>query len=683
MKKMPFSFFGLILFAAAASMNCYADDVKSVALNEYNYKGIVLQEYGTLQINKSVDGHPLTVAGTTYEKGLGTHADSVMIFALDGDVIRFKALVGIDDDGEKTRKGTVVFKVVGDSKVLWESGVIKSYEPAKECDVDVSGVKLLMLMCEGANDGITDDHGDWLNATFTYKGKKPELTTFKVNEAPYILTPPAPKTPRINGAKIFGVRPGHPFLYRIPCTGQRPITFAAEGLPEGLTLDAKTGIITGTIAAAGTTTVTLQAENKLGKVDRLFTIVCGDKIALTPPMGWNSWNCFANNVRETDIRNAAKALIESGLADYGYNYVNLDDYWTNKPTSDDPDLLGPERDLEGNIILNKRFKNMKSLYDYIHSLGLKGGIYSSPGPYTCGGCIASFDHEFLDVKKLDEWGVDYLKYDWCSYNPEMETSRSRTVNWDKTSLPGLEKKYPELRSHIVPYALMDYALKTANRDIVYSLCQYGKGDVQLWGEEVGGNCWRTTGDIRDTWRSVRGIWKKQVKLAPYAGPGHWNDPDMLAVGALGWGEIRPNRMTPSEQYTHYSAWALLNSPMLLGNDLTKLDDFTRNILTNNEVIDVNQDTLGKQATRIMNDDTFEVWSKPLEDGSIALGVFHISESFSTDPTDFQMPWNKLGFDKAPSHMRDLWKQQDVKVDGDKLACEKMPYHSVKLFRIRK
>ena len=251
----------------------------------------------------------------------------------------------------------------------------------------------------------------------------------------YILTPPAPATPRINGANVFGVRPGSPFLYTIPATGDRPMTFSAKNLPAGLKVDSKTGRITGSLqggkaapanakggyllshqpSAVGTYVVTLVAKNALGTAEKKFRIVVGDQIALTPPMGWNSWNCFAQAVTEDRVKSAADAMVKSGLINHGWAYINVDDFWENHRNSQDQTLRGPFRDTNGIIVPNSRFPDMKGMADYIHSLGLKAGLYSSPGPWTCGGCAASWQHELQDAQTYAKWGFDYLKYDWCSY----------------------------------------------------------------------------------------------------------------------------------------------------------------------------------------------------------------------------------------------------------------------------
>jgi alpha-galactosidase len=267
------------------------------------------------------------------------------------------------------------------------------------------------------------------------------------------------------------------------------------------------------------------------------------------------------------------------------------------------------RNASGEIISNERFPNIQAMIDSIHAMGLKFGIYSSPGPLTCGGFTGSYQHELQDAKTYSKWGVDFLKYDWCSYS-------TIAVN---NSLPELMK----------PYSLMQKSLMSTNRDIVYSLCQYGMGNVWKWGAEVNGNLWRTTGDITDHWEVVCALGFAETDDAKYAGPGHWNDPDMLTLGWVGWGiQKRPVRLTFNEQYSHFSLWCLLSAPLLAGSDMTRLDDFTLNLFTNDEVIAINQDPLGKQATRVYSSEKIQVWMKDLEDGSKAVGIFNFGTNVS-------------------------------------------------------
>ena len=447
-------------------------------------------------------------------------------------------------------------------------------------------------------------------------------------EIPYIQTPPTPPEPRINGAKVFGVRPWSPFLFKVAATGRPPLKYSASGLPDGLKIDPKNGLITGALKKKGEHLIMITVENDLGFYERELKIIVGDVISLTPPMGWNSWNCWGLSVSDRKVRQSADAMKSSGLIDHGWSYVNIDDGWEDT------------HDKDGNILPNDKFPDMKALCNYVHSLGLKIGIYSSPGPKTCGGYEGSYMFVANDAQNYASWGIDYLKYDWCSYG---------------NIAP---KPTPEQMKY--PYKEMKHALRKANRDIHYSLCQYGMGDVWTWGAEVDGNSWRTTGDITDTWESLSEIGFNQYKCSPYSAPGRWNDPDMLVVGWVGWGPaLHYTLLTPSEQYTHITLWSLLAAPLLIGCDLEQLDLFTMNLLTNDEVLAVNQDPLGKQAIQIRKTDEFEIWARKLEDGSVAVGLFNKT----TKPLYIPVEMRELELDGKYS-MRDLWSQTDLgKVRG--------------------
>ncbi len=486
---------------------------------------------------------------------------------------------------------------------------------------------------------------------YIYKQKGSASETVYTDILPYILTPAVSEKPRINGPEIIGARPGKPFLHKIPVTGKEPLKISVAKLPEGLTFDSKRGIISGRASSRGKYDVKITVENSVGKTSGILKIIIGDQIALTPPMGWNSWNCWGLSVDQEKVIASAKVFVEKGLANHGWNYINIDDGW--EINGDSPE---PKRDDDGNIRTNEKFPDMKSLGDSIHSLGLKFGIYTSPGPLTCGGYTASYQHEIQDAWSFASWGVDYLKYDWCSYGQIAKDH----------SLPELKK----------PYFVMRDALGEVDRDIVYSMCQYGMGNVYEWGAEVGGNLWRTTGDITDTWGSLKYIGFNQVKNAPYAGPGHWNDPDMLVVGWVGWGpNLHPTRLTPNEQYTHISLWSLLSAPLLIGCDLERLDDFTLNLLTNDEVIAVNQDILGKQATPVFIDGDVQVWVKELYDGTKAVGVFNLGESI----LDYKLLFNKAGISDNVK-VRDLWRQKELG-PFEKSIIVKLPVHGVSLLKI--
>ena len=466
-----------------------------------------------------------------------------------------------------------------------------------------------------------------------------------------ILTPPPPPEPRIVGARVVGVRPGSPFLFTVPATGVRPMRFAAKGLPEGLTLDAKTGRITGRLTKRREHTVTLAATNAEGTCRRRLRIVVGDRIALTPPMGWNSWNCWAQSIDDTKVRDAADAMVHSGLIRHGWTYINIDDGWQGRRMPPEY-ALGPK----------DRFPDMKALARYVHGLGLKLGIYSTPwktsyAGYAGGsadlddGRITKKAHAFgavsfegADARRFAAWGIDYLKYDWKP-NDVLHARR------------------------------MAEALRAAGRDIVFSLSNTAPFDVAgEWSHLA--NAWRTTSDLTDTWASVSDVGFSQGRWRPFAGPGHWNDPDMLVIGQVGWGPaLRPTTLTPNEQVTHVSLWCLLAAPLLVGCDLEGLDAFTLGLLTNDEVLAVNQDPLGRQAARAQVDGPLEVWAKPMDDGSKAVGLFNRDAV----PRTVTVRWSDFGI-TGPHTVRDLWRQTTLGVfDGEFSA--RVLVHGVVLVRI--
>jgi alpha-galactosidase len=641
------------------------------------------QGLGTPQADKSVDGHPLSLAGRMFTNGVGTLAPSQFIIDVSGQALNFSATVGVDDEVGQGRGGAV-FKVIGDDRPLWTSKKMRSGDVPESVSVSLTNVNRLMLLVEGSKG--SSDHADWADAKLLVQKKRPSpAIVSSIKEAAVILTPkPSPK-PRINSAKVFGVRPGAPFLYTIAATGDRPMTFAADGLPAGLQLDPQTGIITGSLPEKGEHAVTLRAKNKRDEATRKLKIICGSKIGLTPALGWNSWNCFANSVTEEKVKSAADAMVSSGLINHGWTYVNIDEFWAQNPAAmaQDPTLGGPGRDAQGCIVPNPRFPDMKGLADYIHSRGLKAGLYSSPGPFACGGCLGSFDHELLDAQSYAAWGFDYLKYDWCSYRPDLEKTRTRPVDFSPMNQFLTNGTSEDVLKQMRPYAVMRSALDQANRDIIYSFCQYGNGNSWEWVGALGGNSGRTTYDIIDKWKSPDGLSLSDIGFSQnghekFAGPGHFNDPDMLVIGKVGWGpRLHATRLTPNEQYTHISLWCLLASPLLIGCDMTQMDDFTLSLLTNDEVLEVDQDPLGRQAARVAQDGAFEVWAKDMEDGSKAVGLFNRSYKAGT----VTVKWSDLGL-TGKHKVRDLWRQKDLGKFKSEFKAE-VPRHGVVLIKIGK
>jgi alpha-galactosidase len=369
-------------------------------------------------------------------------------------------------------------------------------------------------------------------------------------------------------------------------------------------------------------------------------------LALTPPMGWNSWNKFGCNVSDEMIRGMADAVVKSGLKEAGYQYVVIDDCWQ------------VSRDSDGNIVPDaQRFPSgIKPLADYVHSLGLKFGIYSDAGSKTCAGRPGGLGHEYQDALKYAAWGVDYLKYDWCS-----------------TTTQDAKASYANIRR----------ALDTAGRPIVLSICEWGKASPWLWGKEIGGNLWRSTGDIQDRWEG-KAKWKdgsccgngvvdivdQQVGIESFAGPGHWNDPDMLEVGNGGLNE--------TENRSHFSLWAMLAAPLIAGNDLRSMTPEVKEILTNKEVIAVNQDPLGHEGARVKKNGDAEVWARPLAGGDRAVILFNRGQAEQT----IGVNWEEIGY---PSHfsaaVRDLWAKKDLGKFTGKFSAP-VPPHGVVMVTIK-
>ena len=378
-----------------------------------------------------------------------------------------------------------------------------------------------------------------------------------------------------------------------------------------------------------------------------------DKLALTPPMGWNTWNKFGCNVNEKMIREAADALVSSGMKDAGYTYIVIDDCWHG------------DRDSLGFIHENKEHfpSGMKSTVDYVHSKGLKFGIYSCAGKLTCAGKPGSRGHEYQDALVYAKWGVDYLKYDWC---------------------------YAEDRSAQADYTTMRDALFAAGRPVVFSLCEWGNNKPWAWGAQVG-HLWRTTGDISAVFDGtvdhgnysslgVLYILDLQEGLRKYAGPGHWNDPDMLEVG---------NGLSDSENRAHFSMWCMLAAPLMAGNDISSMSNEVKNVLTNKDVIAIDQDSLGVQGFKYSAEDSLGIWVKPLKDGDWAMCLlnrkmtarevkFNWKDNIINDP-DFEY---KSEFLKAKYALINLWTKKEEGTTA-KVLNVKVPPHDVVMYKLKK
>lgn len=629
------------------------------------------QGYGRPQVGKSITGKPIRLGGKVYQNGVGSHSESSYWLLLDGNGERFEAVVGMDD--QANGPGSVVFRISGDDRELWQSGVMKPGDAPKPVKVDLKGIAVLCLEITDAGDGNQFDHGDWADARFIMAKGAPKPTHARGDE-PVLLTPKPGPGPRLNGPTIYGCRPGNPFIYRIPCQGQRPIRFSADHLPASITLDPATGILSGKSPDSGTYRVTLRAENDRGKSSRLFRIVAGETLALTPPMGWNHWYTHYDRITDKLMREAADVMVSSGMADVGYQYVNIDDCWMNAPSNKDPLRVGPLRDANGVIVPNKHFPDMKGLADYIHRQGLKAGIYTSPGRFTCGGFAGAFGHEEQDAKTFADWGFDFLKYDWCSYG-----NIAKSGSPDDKRIPNTDAKSPTLDVYQYPYRLMGDFLKRQPRDMVFNLCQYGMGDVWEWGSDVGGHCWRTAGDLGFELNRITDVALKNNEHRAWSKPGSWNDPDYIQIGLIGnagkMGEPEPCGLSPNEQYTYMSLWSLMASPLFFSGDMGKLDEFTLNVLCNPEVIDINQDALGQCGAAVMVTPKTYLMVKDLEDGSKALGLFNRSDK----PAEINAPWPVLGL-QGKRMVRDVWRQKDLGVSEGAFRAT-VPRHGVVMVRI--
>jgi alpha-galactosidase len=429
---------------------------------------------------------------------------------------------------------------------------------------------------------------------------------------------------------LEGVVEGNTFTFAsAPATNPRRTVYRGTIAGDEVTI---------TIVRPGRPDQTLTARRGSDSAGRLpdrieppaLHVVPDNGLARTPPMGWNSWNRFRGQVDDAIVRAIADAMVANGMRDAGYVYVNIDDTWE----------LG--RDPSGHITTNRKFPDMKALAGYVHSKGLKLGIYSSPGPFTCAGYEGSYGHEADDARTYAAWGIDYLKYDWC----------------------GAARLYRDSDMQAV-YQKMGDALRATGRPIVFSLCQYGRQDVWKWGADVGGNLWRTTGDISDTWESMSRIGFNQDELAPHAKPGHWNDPDMLEIGNGG--------MTETEYRTHMSLWALLAAPLLAGNDLRNVKPEILNILKNREVIAIDQDPLGRQGRRLRADGDVEIWTRPLSGGGLAIGVFNRGTATA------QVTIRCEEFQLCDADVRDVWTGSPAARFTSHAAS--IPSHGVALLRV--
>lgn len=478
-----------------------------------------------------------------------------------------------------------------------------------------------------------------------------------------VLTPDPGDMPRINGPKVYGARPGMKFVYRIPCQGERPMEFAVEDLPSGLELDSKNGIITGvTPGEEGAYSMVFKASNTLGEDSYDFRLMIGEKLALTPPTGWNSWGGHMLFVSDELMRKAADIFVQKGLADVGYQYLGIDDCWMriarwkyesqseNRRKNHagypyDEGVVDGERDDEGYPVPNHFFPDMKDMTDYIHSLGLKAGIYSTPGITTCQDFAGSKDHQEQDARRYAEWGFDLLKYDLCSGGKDLTAIREEN--------PGFTQA-----EYWKPMA--DY-LRAQDRDILFNLCQYGREEPWTWAPGLGISTWRTGGDLN---HHVDHYLEQALRLATdlreYSKPGQWNDPDFLYIH-----HIRDYRakgdpsseilLNTNQRYQYVTLWSAICAPFFFSCDMHKIDDFTIGLLANADVLNINQDELGHVAEVVRNEDNRVVMVKELSDGSRALVLLNTD---SENEAVISLSWEELGW-PVKQEVYDIWRQHGI------------------------
>lgn len=493
-----------------------------------------------------------------------------------------------------------------------------------------------------------------------------------------ILTPFPGPAPRINGPKIYGVRPNKKFIYRIPCQGERPIDFEVSGLPDGLVLDRATGILTGVSPAEmGEYVMEITAKNGYGAVSRSFKVVVGEKTALTPPTGWNSWGGHMLMITDEIMRKVADLYVEKGLADVGFQYISLDDCWMkmspdayfDRPKGkvqqhegfDFRGLVGEVRDKEGNIIPNKNFPDMNALTDYIHSFGLKAGLYSSPGYATCQRFAGSQYHEALDAKKYAEWGFDLLKYDLCM-------GRERLNEFKANGMTQADFWEP-----------MAKFLKIQDRDIFYNLCQYGQEEPWNWAPGLGIQSWRIGGDLN---HHVENYFEQALRIATdlreFSKPGQWNDPDFMYIHKLtdhrkmGAPTIEIPLNT-NERYQYVTLWSIVTAPFFFSCNINEIDEFTLRLLGNADVLNINQDELGHVGEVIRDSNNEVVIVKNLADGSKAVAVFNRD---SEKDATIELTWKEVG-GRSELSVYDVWRQKTIGVMKDgmkvKLSADGVGY----------
>lgn len=605
----------------------------------------------TIKKNLSTDGNPLRLKGVTYPYGAGVHAPSQIDIKTNG-ATRFYALVGIDDEVDPNFRpedhGIAEYIILRDGTTQISKGTLKRKDATPvSIDIDITGFKYLSLVVNTAGQDWSD-HVDWVNTRIEYNGTAP----YTVTNAD-MLNPPGI---RLESAQVFYSLPNVKMMHRFATSSPQAV-LSAENLPAGLTFNSRRNLVEGKIATPGTYNYKLKAIDAENENSFTITVHVSDSlISPTPLMGWMSWNIFQDKINETNLKQVADLLVSSGLKDAGFNYVLIDDHWHGKT-----------RDANGflDCDLTKFPSGMKSMVDYIHSKELKAGIYSDAAERTCGGEIGSLNYEEKDAQQYATWGFDFLKYDYC-YAPN-------DVNVAKTR-----------------YKKMSEALKKTGRSFFFNICEWGDRKPWLWAAEAGGHAWRVSWDSRDTWDHgaydgghcgvIQAI-DVMKPLALYAGPNQFNDLDMMCVGLYGTGKPSSANgaagMNDTEYRTQFSLWSMFASPLLISFDISKMNAATKAILTNKEVIAINQDLMGQQASCIYSAGGKEVYMKDLENGDVAVALLNRNATAQTISVSLE----NLFLD-GEHIVRDLWKHENTDTLNSGISTLVYP-HETKLYRLSK
>ncbi len=651
-----------------------------------------------MKADRSVDGHPLTLSGTVYPKGVGLLARSQFVVQLDGRARWFKAIVGVDDEAP-AGKGSVEFRVFGDGRVpLWMSGVMRQGDTPKSVDVDISNVKLLTLVVSEAMDGGDNDDGDWAEARFegvtgAIAAVDANVPAFPVDpKMPIVIsTAPEPAAPQLHAPFVTAIRPGTPFLHRLSATGEAPLSFWASGLPVGVAIDPASGILSGEIARAGTTDVHVTVRNPAGATEHDLRIVAGRALALTPPMGWNSYDNYGAKVTEAEYLANARVLAHK-LQPFGWQYAVVDFLWFDpNPYCPPQDKQPPAMDAYGRLMpAPNRFPSaangvgFKAIADQIHAMGLRFGIHIMRG-IPRAAVKANLPILGTPFHAADAADVN----DTCGWNEDMYGVRNTPAgqayydsifrlyeSWgvDFIKVDDISSPY-----HKAEIGMVRRAIDALHRSIVLSLSPGTAPLSETKNLIQNAQMWRETGDFWDNWDQLEDEFHKGAAWRAAVGPGHWPDADMLPIGHIGQeciGLPRQSNFTHPEQVTLLTLWSILPSPLMLGSDLTQLDPWTLALITNPEVLAVNQDPLGCAGRVISTDGQKEVWLKRLSDGSLALGFFN--RSCVDGPVALDTA--RLGL-KSPATVRDLWARRDLGPLGSTLSIP-VPAHGAALLLVR-